>query len=135
MNILTSQPPETVDIGGRSVPIASGFREGIRFEMMALDENLTLPYRVPAERVCDRLPRVLEVYSVYVVPQNPFSASHSCLSCCRSDVGVLAKRSLDAYANYEQLVGGVETLFKSSSGVVMDYANNAYAPAQRGLLQ
>ena len=41
MNILTSQPPETVDIGGRSVPIASGFREGIRFEMMALDENLT----------------------------------------------------------------------------------------------
>lgn len=46
-----------------------------------------------------------------------------------SGVGVLAKWSRDAYANYEQLVGGVETLFKSSSGVVMDYANNAYKTA------
>lgn len=44
-------------------------------------------------------------------------------------VGVLAKQSLDAYAEYEQLVGGVDTLFKGSSKVVQDYANNAYKTA------
>lgn len=36
------------------------------------------------------------------------------------------KESLNSYADYEQLVGGVETLFKDSAGVVENYANNAY---------
>ena len=31
-----------------------------------------------------------------------------------------------AYADYEQLVGGVETLFKDSAGIVQDYAMEAY---------
>ena len=44
-------------------------------------------------------------------------------------IGALAKQSLDNYAEYEQLVGGVETLFKDSSGKVLDYANNAYKTA------
>lgn len=44
-------------------------------------------------------------------------------------VGVLGKKSLDAYASYEQLVGGVETLFKESSGIVQEYAENAYKTA------
>ena len=30
-------------------------------------------------------------------------------------IGALAKQSLDSYAEYEQLVGGVETLFKESN--------------------
>lgn len=34
--------------------------------------------------------------------------------------------SLGAYANYEQLVGGVDTLFKESSGKVQQYASQAY---------
>lgn len=42
---------------------------------------------------------------------------------------VLTKSAIDAFADYEQLVGGVETLFKDSSGVVMDYADNAYKTA------
>lgn len=37
--------------------------------------------------------------------------------------------SVKAYANYEQLVGGVETLFKDSAGIVQDYAANAYKTA------
>lgn len=41
-------------------------------------------------------------------------------------VVALTKQSLDGYAEYEQLAGGVETLFKTSSDVVMEYANNAY---------
>ncbi len=37
--------------------------------------------------------------------------------------------SLKAYADYEQLVGGVETLFKDSADVVEKYAANAYKTA------
>lgn len=41
----------------------------------------------------------------------------------------VGKQALDSYANYEQLVGGVETLFKDSANIVEDYANNAYKNA------
>ena len=44
-------------------------------------------------------------------------------------VGVLAQKSLEAYASYEQLTGGVETLFKDSADIVMGYAENAYKTA------
>lgn len=37
--------------------------------------------------------------------------------------------SIDQYAEYEQLVGGVETLFKESSDIIQDYAANAYKTA------
>lgn len=43
--------------------------------------------------------------------------------------GVLTKNAMESYGQYEQLVGGVETLFKDSSGKVMEYANNAYKTA------
>ena len=41
----------------------------------------------------------------------------------------LGKAALDAYADYEQLIGGVDTLFKDSSLAVQEYANNAYQTA------
>ena len=41
----------------------------------------------------------------------------------------VGKSAFDSYANYEQLVGGVETLFKDSAGTVMEYAGNAYKTA------
>ena len=41
----------------------------------------------------------------------------------------LGKQAIESYANYEQLIGGVETLFKDSSGIVENYANNAYKTA------
>ena len=41
----------------------------------------------------------------------------------------LGKEVISAYADYEQLVGGVETLFKDSSGKVMEYATDAYKTA------
>ena len=44
-------------------------------------------------------------------------------------VGALMKSSISNYAEYEQLVGGVETLFKDSSSTVMKYADNAYKTA------
>ena len=42
--------------------------------------------------------------------------------------GITAK-AVSEYADYEQLVGGVETLFKDSSDKVVEYANNAYKTA------
>ena len=41
----------------------------------------------------------------------------------------IGKQSIEQYAEYEQLVGGVETLFKTSSDKVMEYAANAYETA------
>lgn len=42
---------------------------------------------------------------------------------------VIGKTALDAYSNYEQLVGGIDTLFKASSGKMQQYAANAYQTA------
>ncbi len=44
-------------------------------------------------------------------------------------VAALTKMGIEGYAQYEQLTGGVETLFKTSSGAVMKYAENAYKTA------
>ena len=41
----------------------------------------------------------------------------------------LGKEVIDAYADYEQLVGGVDTLFKESSQELQKYAANAYKTA------
>ena len=41
----------------------------------------------------------------------------------------LGKEVVNAYADYEQLVGGVDTLFKGSSQKLQSYASNAYKTA------
>jgi myosin heavy subunit len=41
----------------------------------------------------------------------------------------VGKQAVDSYAEYEQLVGGVETLFKDSADIVQDYAAKAYKTA------
>lgn len=41
-------------------------------------------------------------------------------------VGALTKTAVEGYSEYEQLTGGVETLFKGSADAVMGYAENAY---------
>ena len=44
-------------------------------------------------------------------------------------VAALATSAVKNYANYEQLIGGVETLFRSSAGAVQQYAAEAYKTA------
>ena len=44
-------------------------------------------------------------------------------------ITALTTAAINNYAEYEQLVGGVDTLFKSSSQKVQDYAANAYKTA------
>jgi len=41
----------------------------------------------------------------------------------------LGKAVVEAYGEYEQLVGGIDTLFKDSSAMMQEYANNAYKTA------
>lgn len=44
-------------------------------------------------------------------------------------LAALSKSAIQNYAEYEQMVGGVETLFKDSGDLVKKYADNAYASA------
>ena len=44
-------------------------------------------------------------------------------------VGKIGYEAVKAYADFEQLKGGVETLFKDNASTVMKYANNAYKTA------
>ena len=44
-------------------------------------------------------------------------------------VGAVIGKSVMEFGDYEQLVGGVDTLFKDSSGKVQEYAKNAYKTA------
>lgn len=44
-------------------------------------------------------------------------------------ITALTTAAVNNYAEYEQLVGGVETLFKTNSDTVMKYAENAYKTA------
>ena len=51
------------------------------------------------------------------------------LTAAATGVAALTKASLDQYAEYEQLVGGVDTLFKDASDTIQQYASNAYKTA------
>ena len=51
------------------------------------------------------------------------------LTAAAGGIAALTKSAVTEYADYEQLVGGVETLFKQSQDIVMGYAENAYKTA------
>ena len=51
------------------------------------------------------------------------------LAAAIGGVAALSKTALSAYADFEQLTGGVETLFKDSAEIVMQYADDAYKTA------
>ena len=52
------------------------------------------------------------------------------LSVAASAVSALAAGSIKAYADYEQLVGGVETLYDKSADKLLKYAKQSYKTAQ-----
>lgn len=56
-------------------------------------------------------------------------AGVAAIAAAGTAMAALTKKSLENYAEYEQLVGGVETLFKQSADVVQKYAANAYKTA------
>ena len=46
-----------------------------------------------------------------------------------AETGAITKSAVENFANYEQLVGGIETLFGDSADAVMAHANEAFASA------
>ena len=56
-------------------------------------------------------------------------AGAAAVTAAGAGLAALTKKSIEGYAEYEQLVGGVETLFKQSADVVQQYAANAYKNA------
>lgn len=46
-----------------------------------------------------------------------------------ASIGALTKVSIDSYAEFEQLTGGVETLFKDSADTIFQYSQEAYKTA------
>ena len=57
------------------------------------------------------------------------AAVGAAVGAAATGLGVLTKQAVSAYSAYEQLTGGVDTLFKTASDQVMQYANNAYKTA------
>lgn len=57
------------------------------------------------------------------------AAAAAGLAVITTGVVKVAKASLDAYSSFEQLTGGVETLFKDSGSTVEGYAQQAYQTA------
>lgn len=55
--------------------------------------------------------------------------STAALGAAATGVSALVKQSVSAYADYEQLVGGIETLFGDSANKVLENANRAFATA------
>ena len=53
----------------------------------------------------------------------------SAVSAAAAGITALTTAAVNNYAEYEQLVGGVETLFKGSADKVQEYAANAYKTA------
>ena len=61
--------------------------------------------------------------------QGAFKAVGAGAAVAAGAVAAVGTASVKAYSDYEQLKGGVETLFKSSAGTLMGYANQAYQTA------
>lgn len=55
--------------------------------------------------------------------------SAAAITAAAAGVAAITKSAVENYGEYEQLVGGVETLFKDSADVVQEYAANAYKTA------
>lgn len=58
-----------------------------------------------------------------------FKAIVTGLAATATGLGYVTKQSVAVFADYEQLIGGVETLFKDSAPIVEGYADNAYKSA------
>lgn len=55
--------------------------------------------------------------------------SAAAITAAAAGIAAITKSAVENYGEYEQLVGGVETLFKDSADVVQEYAANAYKTA------
>lgn len=67
--------------------------------------------------------------SITKIGTTAVKATGAAIAATGTAVTALAKMATSSYAEYEQLVGGVDTLFKESSERVQQYAKDAYKTA------
>lgn len=79
------------------------------------------------DQVTDKLPGIGNAVKTGLATAGKVAAVG--VGAATAAVGALTKTAVDGYAEYEQLVGGVETLFKTSADAVNDYAQQAYKTA------
>lgn len=106
--------------------VSEGF-SGIDKVMKSVGSTL----RSGASAACDGVKKTFSSMASGV--QSAMSAMGKVVAVGAAALGVamvgVGKSALDAYADYEQLVGGVDTLFKDSSAQVQAYAAQAYQTA------
>ena len=66
---------------------------------------------------------------IFTVAENVAKVSVATTTAGAAAVSALTTLAVNSYANYEQLVGGVETLYKNSADTVQKYAAIAYKTA------
>lgn len=79
------------------------------------------------DQVTDKLPGIGNAVKTGLATAGKVAAVG--VGAATAAVGALTKTAVDGYAEYEQLVGGVETLFDTSADAVNDYAQQAYKTA------
>lgn len=67
--------------------------------------------------------------SIKAAIKSPAKAMAALGIAAATAIAMVTKKSVDAQAEYEQLAGGVETLFKTSADKVKQYANQAFYTA------
>ena len=66
---------------------------------------------------------------IFTVAENVVKVSAAATTAGAAAVSTLTGLAINGFAEYEQLVGGVETLYKNSAATVEKYAANAYKTA------
>lgn len=90
-------------------------------------ENTGSKAGAAADKIKEKFASVASVVGDTVV--GTAKAAAGALTAVAAGVTALVKESVEQYAEYEQLVGGVETLFGDSADKVQQYASSAYKAA------
>lgn len=115
--IITSVPSK-IGSGLKTIGtnISNAFKSGVENAKNALKE---LP-----EKASEALKETGE--KLKGIAEKVAKAGTVAVGAVSAGIGAFTKSSLDSYAGYEQLIGGVETLFKDSADKIQEYADNAY---------
>ena len=117
------------------VPTMRGMKNALKGELGAIDGKT--PGRKLGKEMSDAAGHSFSAKSITSklagatkgIAKTVGTAVASSLAVATAGIAAIGKQALESYANYEQLVGGVDTLFGDASKKVQEYAANAYMTA------
>ena len=98
-------------------------------QLMKLDIQLFADGKVVIETDLDNKGFKSGLNKMQSIAKTGFKAAATSVGVAATAITGLVVVSTKAYADYEQLVGGVDTLFKNSSKKLQEYADEAYKTA------